>query len=142
MTDEFSIRFREPSYPLQRGELVFGEERELFDAELSYWTRAQYESHWRTALESTRRSDRTALITSLSDPATANFIRWWPAYLRGRTVLFQEQILFLADLKVPFDPRHPERFVGERAAASADGTPLSEWEVGVEAIERFLGAAL
>ena len=44
--------------------------------------------------------ERSALITSVGEPGTANFVFWWPLYADGETVRVQHHVLFLSE--------HPE----------------------------------
>ncbi len=121
------------------GWLKIGEFEENFHASLSYWDREEYLSQWGEALERLEKGkSRSALVTSMYDPETANFIRWWPLYLIGDNVHFQEQILFIPDLEQPFDETDLYKFVQQRETDSEDGGKLSEWTLKLKAIEDFL----
>lgn len=84
------------------------------------------------------RLTRSALITSVTDPITANFIGWWPMYLVEDVVHVQNQLLFMADLSRPLDPSNPYEMVREHCSVSEDGERISEWEVSVEALALWL----
>lgn len=72
------------------------------------------------------------------DPAVTNFINWWPLFSLGQTVQFQNHILFLNELKTPFEPDDPFRFVPERVIMNSDGEPISEWSASIAGLEHFL----
>jgi len=121
------------------GVITIGSYVERFFAATEYWDIPRYGYHWRQAITRIiQGSVRSALITSMYDPAVANFIYWWPMYRIGDTVKFQNHILFLNELKTPFDPTDPYRFVPERMIINNDGEKISEWSASMSDLERFL----
>jgi hypothetical protein len=91
-------------------------------------------------LEAAHRVARGAdgvFVTSITDPANSNFLRWWAAYRDGDAVVFQEQICFLAELSEEFNPERPEPALRPRETKSEDGQPRSEWVVDVAALIEF-----
>ncbi len=143
MTD-FSISLGEDQFDYEGqlvalGSLNIGEFHESFHASLSYWDRDSYLAHWIEALTRLVRGEsRSALVTSMYNPATANLIRWWPLYRVGENTHFQEQVLILSQLEPPFEEADLYRFVPLRETASEDGERLSEWTLNLTAIEDFL----
>ncbi len=138
----FSIRFVNdaealPPADAAYGRIEIGEFSERFVSDVSLWTRADYERQWRKAALLIQDSDRAAMITSLTAPSSANFIRWWVLYREGDGVILQEQILFFDELTARFDPEAPERFVKERETRSEDGQMISEWTTSREALRAF-----
>ncbi len=122
-----------------RGYLLIGEHRESFIASQHFWGKSDYEKHWKKALSRILEGEsRSCLITSLYDPATANFIEWWPIYGRRGSILVQNHLLFLADLKEEFDIDDPFRFVPDHSAVSEDGERISEWIVSLDAVRKFI----
>jgi hypothetical protein len=85
-----------------------------------------------------RASHRTISITSITEPAHANFITWWPVYRIGPTVFIQNHLLFLEQLPTNFDVSDPYVHVPERHQFSEEGECVSEWEIPALALERFL----
>jgi len=74
----------------------------------------------------------------MHDPTAANFIYWWPMYRLDDTVHFQNHILFLNELKAPFDPNDPFRFVRERTIFNSQGDRISEWSISISELECYL----
>ncbi len=142
MIPEFDIKFVRARAPLdqpdtQCGLICIGSLEESFISDLTFWSAADYERHWEAAAARILESERTALITSITDPATSNFIRWWPMYRQGDSVIFREQVLFLQGLPEPFDAGHLEKFVEPRGPIGPD-EPISEWLLPLDAIRGFL----
>ena len=124
---------------VRSGLITIGSYRERFIAPIHYWDESQYRRHWQTALTGiVAGSSKSALITSMYEPASANFIFWWPMYRLDDTVYFQNQILFLGELETPFDPNDPFRFVRERTIVNSDGEQISEWSAPITDLESFL----
>jgi hypothetical protein len=128
-----------PSRALARGRLVLADFAEVFEASLEPWDRRAYRRHWREAI--TRiidGSERSALVTSWHDPASANFIRWWPMYRRGPAVVFHEHLLIIEDLPggLPIDLFEA---VPSYASTTDEGEPISEWRLPVDALADYLG---
>jgi len=112
---------------------------ERFVAAIGYWNASRYRRHWQQAITRIVQGAATStLITSMYDPAVANFICWWPMYRLGHTVQFQNHILFLNELQTPFDPNDPFRFVPERTIVNNDGEQISEWSASLVDLECFL----
>lgn len=121
------------------GLLTIGSYVERFVAATTYWDVTRYRRHWQQAITRIVQGSVTStLITSMYDPAVANFIYWWPMYRLGHTVQFQNHILFLNELETPFDPNDPFRFVPERMVINSDGEKISEWSASIADLEGFL----
>lgn len=121
------------------GLLTIGSYVERFVAATTYWDVTRYRRHWQQAITRIVQGSVTStLITSMYDPAVANFIYWWPMYRLGHTVYFQNHILFLSELETPFDPNDPFRFVPERIIINSDGEQISEWSASIADLEGFL----
>lgn len=139
----FSIELlEEPASDMESGKLgviTIGSYVERFVAAIDYWDAPRYRRHWQQALTRiVRGSVTSSLITSMYDPAAANFIYWWPMYRVGPTVHFQNHILFLNELETPFDPNDFFRFVPERMIINRDGEKISEWSTSIADLESFL----
>ena len=121
------------------GLLTIGSYVERFVAATTYWDVTRYRRHWQQAITRIVQGSVTStLITSMYDPAVANFIYWWPMYRLGHTVQFQNHILFLNELETLFDPNDPFRFVPERMIINSDGEKISEWSASIADLEGFL----
>jgi hypothetical protein len=82
--------------------------------------------------------NKSAFITTMYDPTTANFIFWWVMYLVGNDVYIQNHVLFMDELDEPFDESDFIKFVPERETVTEDGEPISEWKVSIEDIRQAL----
>lgn len=144
----FSIAFsNEPISDLEPGEtaivlvMTLGSFIERTIADVSYWGKSQYEMQWIGAIRSVlSQTGKSALITSMRDPAVAKFIEWWPMWREGQEVILHHQLFFLDKLDMPFDPYHSDKFVGKRFSRNEDGEEISEWRVPVNAIQDFFAA--
>lgn len=118
------------------GSMRIGEFTENFHASLSYWGRGEYISQWKEALNRLLRGEKnSAIVTSMYDPNTANFIFWWVMYLMEDVVFIQNHVLFLGDLERPFDEVDLYSFIPGRETQTEEGEPISEWAVGILAIK-------
>jgi hypothetical protein len=123
------------------GLITLGAFKERFISSLEYWDIGQYELHWKRAiLRILQLESASCLITSLTDPRTANFIVWWPMYRIEEQVYVQNQILFLESLSKAFNENDPFGHLGPRKSVNADGEKLSEWSVPIKEVESFLRA--
>ena len=139
----FSIDLLEEPAPegesVRSGLITIGSYMERFVAPIGYWGVSQYRRHWQEAVTRIiEGSAESILITSMYDPAVANFIFWWPMYRLDDTVYFQNHILFLDELERPFDPIDPFRFVPEHTTINIDGEKISEWSASITDLESFL----
>jgi hypothetical protein len=124
--------------PMTTGTVRLGGLLERFEADLSYWTPDQYRASWRAAASILLEGgEKAAFVTSITDPATANFIFWWTAYRDGEKVHVQQQVLFMDRLQAPFDPSDLVRHVGPREVVDEDGNQISEWTVSIDDIRAF-----
>jgi hypothetical protein len=138
----FSIGFVAPPTLSSRsklGRIQIGDFSESFEASLEFWSTDTYVSHWK---ESIRRivagEAKSCLITSLTDPATSNFLIWWPIYREFDQVYFQNHVLMLGKLTKPFDLTRPVDSIPTRDVVSANNEHVSEWSIPVCDLLEFL----
>jgi hypothetical protein len=137
----FAIELIDVVPPVGRGKIRIGSFEEELEASLEFWSAEDYERQWHEALELLLAgAERAALIVSMTDPASANFLFWWPAYRDGEDVVFQSGVLFLEDLAQPFDPARWAAHVPPRERTSDAGEPISEWRVPLADIRDFIAA--
>ncbi|MFK4067338.1 hypothetical protein [Streptomyces sp. NPDC029674] len=124
------------------GRISVGEFSEHFPMDLSYWDVDDYRASWARALRVVDGRDEatSCLVSSISDPATANFVFCWPVYRSGPDVRIQNSVVFLDELTEPFRPDEPWRSVGPRSTVDEDGNQVSEWQTDISAVRRFLTA--
>jgi CdiI N-terminal domain len=135
-------RNHDPRAEVGRGSIRIGEFEEVFEMVFEYWSLPRYMAQWREGVK--RIIDghsMSCLLTSVTNPVTANFIFWWPIYRVQETVVFQNQMLFLDLLNEPFDVNNPYQFVDPRETVSEDGLPISEWQTTVNELVAWLRAA-
>lgn len=136
----FSIRFTGRRRGVALGSIWLGTYSETFESVLDFWSESEYQLHWRQVIRSLCEGGRTrsALITSLPDIRTANFLVWWPVYREGVNVFIRNHILFLQDEGAGFSLASMEYYIPERLVYSNDGNKISEWAVSVSDCEKFL----
>lgn len=128
---------------VQPGRLVVGDFEEGFEASISFWSVRDYERSWLVSLERIlERASTSCLITSIYDPANANFLVWWPLYRQGAVVYVQNQILFLHDIRGQFDLTNPYGHILKRQVVNKDGSPISEWTTSIQDIQQWVSANL
>lgn len=142
----FSIEFMDQSSPHASdhdimGEITIGDFKEKIILPLGYWSKQDYYRQWATALTNlidSKFNGRTALLTQMHDPKTANFIRCWPLHREGESVYIQECILFMDQLPEPFNPNHIENYIASREAVNEDGDEISEWSISIDELKEWL----
>ncbi|WP_137169734.1 hypothetical protein [Marinomonas sp. FW-1] len=127
-------------------EVLFGEINihsfsEKIRSPISYWNRKRYLSQWRFGLnEIISGNKKSAIVTSMYDPINANFIVIWPLYLIEEDVFIQNRILFMEDLKEPFNESKMSAYIDDRETVNEDGEAISEWKVSISDIHKVLNS--
>lgn len=141
----FSISFDQELMPLRRAPkkmaatIILGDFKENFVASGTYWCKEQYLKQWIEAIGLILEGRfQSCLITSMHNPSNANFINWWPMYLMGQEIIFQNQILFLAELPEPFDELNPYKYISPRRTHTEDGEVISEWHISRHDLSDFI----
>lgn len=107
------------------GEVKIDEYIEEIEIDLSYWNKNDYKTQWRDAIDNLKKGEeKWALVTSMSDLKTANFITIWPMYRINETIYIQNQVLFLDDIKDDFSIKKINKFLDERDSDEE----VSEWK--------------
>ena len=117
--------------------IVIGDFSERFSADLSYWSPRQYRQQWKRALDRALGGKPSALITSVSNPATMNYLFWWPLYPNAGTIHVQNHVLFISE-HPEFDLSRWTEFVPLRITKNEDGDTVSEWTTSEESVSDFL----
>ena len=141
----FSISLSDKQYSVENdlcasGEITIGDFSEKFHASLSYWTHQDYVRQWLSALNkiTTFENNKGAIISSMYNPISANFICCWVMYRLGGLVYLQNHILFLDDLSTPFDERNIEKSIPDREQVTEEGERISEWRIPLSDIQRSI----
>ena len=122
------------------GGIELGIDSDGFAADLGRWNARDYERQWREGVARLAANHKSsALITSYAGPEAAAH-SMWPMWRVGNTVFFQERLV-LCDL-LPESPTAADFYdlVGERAAVSDGGEPISEWAVPFAEVLTFLSS--
>lgn len=122
------------------GEIKIGDFRETFDMAMGYWTIFDYKRQWVDGLRRVLTGKDSSLITSIMDPESANYIVWWPLYVRGSNVIVHNQLLFLDQLKQNFCIDDPYAHLPAYSNRNDDGDEISEWVTNISDIEIFLNS--
>jgi hypothetical protein len=131
--------FDDPSIPAAPGKLVLGKSEEEFLANLSLWSKSDYQSHWTRELKALLEgSSKVALVVSYDDPKAASNMEIWRVYRNGEWTHFQNQLLPYSSLTDDFDVSEMSRYIQDRAVTTANGDRISEWDVALRDIELFL----
>lgn len=141
----FHVEFVERTSPegLAYAEIDLNGFKEAFQVDLSFWSRRDYETQWRQAVERIIAGEsRSCLIASMPDPATANFVFTWPMYALGDEVAVQNRVMFMDEIQGEFDPLNPYVHLGPRETLTEEGAPISEWRVSAGDLVRYLGSAV
>jgi hypothetical protein len=143
----FLIRFTdepvpnvEPGEKARVGLLRLGSYEERFVSHFSVWTEPGYRDHWRDALVRALDKKPSALITDMWLPWQSSFITWWPMWLVGQKLVLQNHLFFfeqhgISDQHVNIEDLF--KLIGLRRTHD-DDVPLSEWNVSVAEVQRFL----
>lgn len=139
----FTIEFEGEPCSREGEALLLGVIRDLdieeqFRASIGYWGKAAYEAQWQEGIRRVLGGQPSALITSMRDPASANFIEWWLMYPLGDVIAIQNQMLFMARLAGSFQENDPYRHIAGYRTHNSDGDRLSEWIVARSDLEWYL----
>jgi hypothetical protein len=146
--DMFSIEFTdEPveypyddtSIPAAPGKLLLGKSTEDFVANLSLWSKSDYESHWVNELKAlVEGASKIALVVSYDDPNASSNMEIWRVYRDGEWGHFQNQLPWYRDLPEDFNISKMSQYIQDRVVITAEGNRISEWHVAIRDIELFL----
>jgi len=139
-TDEpLEYPFDDASIPAAPGRLVLGKSTEEFLANLSLWSRTDYESHWTRELKRLFQGNlKATLVVSYDDPKAASNMEIWRAYRDGEWIHFQNRLLSYRSLPREFEISEIGRYMEERVTINAEGDKISEWNVAIRDVEMFL----
>lgn len=127
-----------PSWALY-GSIQIGEFKEIFVASFQAWSPTQYEEQWREAAKRLVDGEtKSAFVTGFIPPSSGGGFEWWPCYLCGENVRFQNQLRFYDRLPSSFTEDDLYDFIDDREVLSEEGSPISEWEISLQSIREFL----
>lgn len=120
--------------PVGKCKITIGDFSESFETSLVWWTPQEYKAQWNSALqEIISGAPRSALLSSIADPQSANFVFCWALYREKTSVVIQNLIIFLDETPVVFDPSKINEYLGERES-NFEGESISKWRVPFSSI--------
>ncbi len=138
----FSIEFLtddQMSEAVIHGQITVGEFSETFEVSSSFWEKKDYLNQWKEGLyHLVSKKERSCLITSMYDPALANFITIWPLYIEGSTVFVRNNLLFLKSIREEFSVDNVYIHIPRRQTVNEEGVKISEWATNLENVKAFL----
>ena len=134
----FRIRFFTPAvldengWPHAGAEVLLGDARLIFLADLSYWDLRNYQNQWRAAITRLLQGAlSTALISAYSGPG-GKAHKMWAMWRLDEHVYVQEHVVLAAELDAAFDPNDPYPHLGERVPTTENVLPIPEWRIEFE----------
>jgi len=124
------------------GCITLGDFSEQFLSPLVFWTVADYERQW---IEGAQRiiegAERSCFVTAMRESPLSGVVFLWPAYRVGQDVYLQHRLILPEHVNGSFDPSDPYAQIDRRETLSADGEHLSEWQIDLNDVARFVNAA-
>jgi hypothetical protein len=137
--DPIEFPYDDESVPAAVGELILEESREVFVANVSLWTKLDYQRHWTQALTALLKgSPKVSLVVCYSDPRFSSNQELWNLHRDGEWVHFQNKLMWNDNLPADFDPLEMNAYINDRISVDEDGNKISEWHVPIREIENFL----
>lgn len=135
---EFSIAFIDSAEKTAHGEIRLDRFLERFESPLDFWPTDSYEGQWREGLRRLIEGEKkSALVTAMYPPESANFIMWWVMYRDGDAVIFRNHLLLMDELEQRFDISALYSYVPDRSDGVDEEYPVSEWSIYFESLKRF-----
>lgn len=142
----FSIHFLPQGSPQNHagsggrsGVIHLGDYEEVFVADTSFWTVAEYEHQWKNGLDRTvNQRLASCLITSMHNPKDAEMLFWWLLFPAGERVFMQNAILRFDQLHRSFNSNDLYSYIPDRHTHNDEGHRISEWELSRNDIAGFL----
>ncbi len=132
----FSISIIDAKDEYGMGRILLGGFSEEFELSFQFWKAFDYQKHWSESIRRVVDDELdSCLITSITDPATANFFFWWPIYrISNEKIAVQNQIFFLDECHHAFDITNPYLHIRPRRTTSDEGCKISEWQVPIASL--------
>ena len=117
--------------------ISLGEYIEELHIPIDYWGIEEYKKSWATSIaDGIEKKQHSALITSMHEPESLNFISTWIIYYDGEISYVQNKIIFVDDF-LEFDASKINEYVNKREVLNEDGFKISEWIVKTKDIIDF-----
>ncbi|MDD4928799.1 MAG: hypothetical protein PHP85_05925 [Gallionella sp.] len=126
-------RFLQEGQIFRSGVITFDGNAEVFDAPIGRWDEHDYEQSWLDAISlvTAQQPKRAAIVTGFNG-FDAAYLHWWPIYSTGDSVVIQEQLLILENIRDKINAENMFDFVRPRTQKSTGS--VSEW---AEPLEHF-----
>jgi hypothetical protein len=136
----FDIRFDKISKKIGQGLIILDQFSERFESPLHFWTADDYKQQWRDGIKRILDDEmKSALVTAMYPPESANFIMWWNMYRDQESVVFRNHLLLMEQLEQPFNIARLYSYVPERLPSVDEEYQVSEWEISFDRIREFAG---
>lgn len=117
--------------------ISLGEYIEELHIPIDYWGIEEYKKSWATSIaDGIEKKQHSALITSMHEPESLNFISTWIIYYDGEISYVQNKIIFADDF-LEFDASKINEYVNKREVLNEDGFKISEWIVKTKDVIDF-----
>lgn len=112
---------------------------ERFFSPIEFWSREEYLKNWYQELNKLLNGFPCAkLITRMYNPEYSNFIQAWVLYRIDDKIFIHEQIFFLDEWAKPFLLEELYSKELNRETHSEDGEKISQWEINISDIKKYL----
>ena len=124
----------ESGAPYALGELRVGNSSAHFLIDLSFYSIADYERQWHSALRHLMHGSRsTGLLTAYRGREGTSH-KLWALWQDDEYVHVQEQSVVASELGAPFDPAETHLHVGDHIPATDNALPMREWRIESAAV--------
>jgi hypothetical protein len=121
------------------GEIILGDEREMFVSLVGYWSPADYLHQWKAGIRRlVSENSPSCLVSSLHDPQEADVLSWWLLYPMGSDVHVQDAILLLSHDRTRFSTTNPYAAIPPWRQLTDEGKQISEWIVPLQDFVDYL----
>jgi hypothetical protein len=125
--------------PFVTGNLIIGNESEIIEIPLDFWSISEYMEQWIEAIIRLMRMPNSVLVLGMSDPSDPKHALYlWPMYRVKKLVYIQNKFVDYNDIPKPFLLQDIYNSVGDRKQYDDDGNLISEWCTTTDEIKEFL----
>ena len=126
--------FSEEVYP---SKIVINDFYEWINIPVIYWDIEQYKASWKKSIKyGLETKKHAALVVSMYNPDSLNFISTWTLYFVNQLIYIQNKLIFLDECN-NFDINNINNFISDRETHNEDGIKISEWQCNLEDIINY-----
>jgi hypothetical protein len=124
--------------------LTINKSVEFFEIDFSFWKKEDYITQWKECMDSIISGCKKGIIiTSISNPETANIFLAWILYVDGNNIYVQNIMIIVDDLDeiisedyIRYEYIHSDR--AKRKIIDEEGNEISEWIINMDDVIDFL----